>query len=161
MKNPAFLFPALALLAGASSCQKDNDDLTPDNPVLICGIYGMRCEADLDGSQTCFSSSLIANLADGQISIGGVHPTSGTVALLLDDMTLGTHAATDSVNHILLIVGGVAYQTRDDQPGQITISSHDQGGNHIKGSFSAQLTSADGSPAKSLAGTFDVCYLEQ
>ena len=161
MKNPAFLFPALALLAGASSCQKDNDDLTPDSPVEICGIDGMRLQAELDGSETCFSSSLIANLADGQLSIGGVNPASGTVALLLDDMTVGTHAATDSVNHLMLIIGGVAYQTRDDLPGQITISSHDQDGNHIKGAFSAQLTSANGSPAKSLVGTFDVSYLEQ
>jgi hypothetical protein len=161
MKNLVLPFLALPLLVAVSSCQKDHDEAGPDSPVEICGIDGMRLEADLDGSETCFSSSLIANLADGQLSIGGVNPASGTVALLLDDMTVGTHAATDSVNHVLLIISGVAYQTRDDLPGEITISSHDLGSNHIKGSFSAQLTSADGSPAKSLAGTFDVTYLEQ
>lgn len=161
MKNIHYLLPAVALLLSVSSCQKDNNDLTPKIPVEFCGIDGMRLQADLDGSETCFSSSLIANLADGQIAIGGVNPASGSVALLLDDVAVGTHAAADSVNKVLLVIGGVAYQTTDDQPGQITISSHDQGGNHIKGSFSAQLTSADGSPAKSLAGTFDVTYLEQ
>ena len=68
---------------------------------------------------------------------------------------------TDQVWIGKLIVGGVAYESTNDAPGSITVSSHNEGGNHIKGSITAQLASADGSPAKSVSGTFDVTYLEQ
>lgn len=161
MKNIAHLILVPAMLVGFASCQKDENDLTPDLPIDICGIDGMRMKADVDGSGTCFSASLLGNLADGQLAIGGVNTTGGSLALLLDDMSPGTHAATDSTNHILLLVGGVAYQSTNASPGAINISSHDQGSNHIKGSFAGQLASADGSPAKSISGTFDVTYLEQ
>ena len=155
------LLPVAALLVVLASCQKDNDSATPDLPIEVCGIDGMRLQADLDGSETCFSASLIGNLADGQLTIGGVNPTSGSLALQLDDLTVGTYAATDSTNHIFLVAGGVAFQSTDGTPGSITISSHNQSGNHIKGSFSAQLAPANGSPAKSVSGTFDMTYLEQ
>lgn len=149
------------LLFNNSACVKDDNDSTPDLPIAVCGIDGMRLEAHVDDSETCFSTSLIGNLADGQLMIGGMHATAGSLALQLDELTVGTHTATQDANHLLLIVGGVTFESSNATPGSITISSHNEGGNHIKGSFTAQLTSPDGSPAKSVSGTFDLTYLEQ
>lgn len=160
MKNLAYLLAAPMLLC-VSACQKDKIDATADLPIDICGIDGMRLQADLDGSETCFSTSLIGSLADGQIMIGGMHPATGSLALQLDQLAVGTHVAMGTVNPLLLVLGGVAYESSDQTPGLITITSHDQSGNHIKGSFSAQLSSPEGSPAKSVSGTFDVTYIEQ
>jgi len=140
---------------------KDDDPSTPDLPIDICGIDGMRLQADVDGSVTCFSTSLVGNLADGQLMLGGMNVTVGSLAIQLDELSVGTHAATQDANHLLLIVGGVAYESTNDAPGSITISAHHEGSNHIKGAFTAQLASPDGSPAKSVSGTFDVTYLEQ
>ncbi len=160
MKTPALCLLLVALVT-TSSCVKDDDKVTPDLPIDICGIDGMRLQADVDGAETCFSTSLIGNLADGQLMFGGMNVTTGSLAIQLDELTVGTHASTQDTNHLLLIVGGVAYESTNDAPGSITVSSHNEGGNHIKGSITAQLASADGSPAKSVSGTFDVTYLEQ
>lgn len=158
MKNPIHLIGLTALFIGISACQKDKEEQIAD--LDICGIDGMRLQADIDGAGTCFSSSLFASEAEGELSIGGVNPTTGSVALLLNDLGVGTHAATDTANTIVLIANGVAYQCADGVPGTITITSHDEGGNHIKGSFSAQVAAADGSPARTVSGAFDVSYLE-
>lgn len=154
-------FLLTALLISNSACVKDDNDSTPDLPIELCGIDGMRLEAHVDGSGTCFSTSLIGNLADGQLMIGGMHATAGSLALQLDELTIGTYAATQDANHVLLIIGGVAFESSNAAPGSITITSHDESGNRIKGSFTAQLASPDGSPAKSVSGTFDLTYLEQ
>ncbi len=160
MKHTALLFLIPAILLQVA-CVKDDNEATPELPIAICGIDGMRLEAHVDGSEACFSTSLIGNLADGQIMLGGSHPTTGTLAIQLDNLATGTHAASGNANHILLVLGGMAYESSDEVPGYITISSHDQGGNRIKGSFSAQLISPEGGPTKTASGTFDVTYIEQ
>lgn len=160
MKRSRLCFFISVILMG-TACVKDENDATPDLPIAICGIDGMRMEVQVDGSETCFSTSLIGNLADGQLMIGGMHPTTGSMALQLDELTVGTHSATGQMNHLLLIVGGATYESTDDAPGSIVISAHDIGGNRIKGSFSASLVSPEGSPSKTVAGTFDLTYIEQ
>ncbi len=160
MKHTAklLLVPGLFLF---SACQKDEIDQTPDAPVEICGIDGMRMKADVDGAAICFSNTLVANMADGQLTIGGVNPISGSLALQLDQTSVGSHAATGDMNHVFFTVGTVAYQSTNEAPGSITITSHDESANRIKGSLTAQLASPDGSPAKNVSGSFEVLYLEQ
>ena len=161
MKHNAALFFAPALVLCFSACVKDEIDQTPDPPVEICGIDGMRMKADVDGAAICFSSTLVANLADGQLTIGGINPTSGSLALQLDETSVGTHSATGDMNQVFFTMGTVAYQSTNEAPGVISVNSHDQGANRIKGSFTVQLASPDGSPAKNVSGTFEVLYLEQ
>ncbi len=161
MKHNASLFFALTLLLCLTACEKDEIDQTPDAPVEICGIDGMRMKADVDDAAICFSATLVANLADGQLTIGGINPTSGSLALQLDETSVGTHVATGDMNQVFFTIGTVAYQSTNEAPGTINITSHDQSANRIKGLFTAQLASPDGSPAKSVSGTFEVLYLEQ
>ncbi len=161
MKHLVPVLLAPALLLATVSCVKDDNDATPDPPIAICGIDGMRMSADVDGADICFSTSLVANLADEQLAIGGIHPSAGALAVQLDETTVGTHGATGDMNHVFLTVGGIAYQSTNENPGSITITSHNTGGNRIKGSFTGHLFPPDGSPARSVAASFEVIYLEQ
>lgn len=158
IRSASLLLLAILMLI---ACKKDEDDEVIPTPVpTVCGIDGMRLQGTIGSESFCANASLFADLAI-LLTSNGISQTGTSLTLELDSLSVGAHAATLDVNHVLYTDQlGLPWNTADAFPASVNISSHDTTANRIKGSISGNLYSPTGGENRSISASFDLTYLE-
>jgi hypothetical protein len=149
-----FLFAALTG-AVISSCKKDEEEPGP------CDELGsVFLKAKIDGDQFCANTTLFADYTI-LLTVNGMMDNGATLTLELDSLQPGTYEMGEMTNHALYTSSlAMGYETTDDNPGTLIITSHNEATNRIKGTFSATLRNPLGGDVSLTSGSFDLVYTE-
>lgn len=159
--NTHFASLALACILFAS-CGKDKDDIpTPlGGGSTECGTSGARLQATFDGASWCANASLFAALAD-ILTVNGITSMGSTLTMELDSLGVGTYAMSAESNRLLFTTNlGLAYNTTDEQPATLNITSHNVATRRVQGNFSGNLSAVLGGADKAISGSFDLFYVD-
>jgi hypothetical protein len=157
-RTPLYLAACLVLM---SSCKKEDDPAPTPPPAVVCGMDGARLQATFDGASWCANLTLFADGVPGTITISGMTQMGSTLTLELEDTDVGTHPVSEDSNTILFTTSMAAgYLSSNNDPGTVTITSHNTATRRIQGSFSANLYEELGGTSKPITGQFDVQYVE-
>ncbi len=160
MKKYMSLILAIGLLSACSKSDSNTGNV-PVNTDPCNSVLPNKVSCRFNGAQWCADSICFADYAIG-MTIFGQTFDGASLLIELDDIQPGTYPITLDRNHVLYISAfGMAYESSNSQPGQITITSNDPVTNHLKGTF--QLNVLDPLLSSWLPitnGNIDVYYTE-
>lgn len=147
------------------SCKKDssdNDNSGNNNNTSCTSLLPNKVSASLNGVTWCADSICFADYSGLGMTIFGQTFDGASILLELDDVTPGVYSMSTDVNHVLYIDNmGMAYESTDDNPGEIVITQNNVSTNSFKARFNVVLRNpilATSLPLSS--GSVDVLYTE-
>ncbi len=152
------LLPALLIAGmGISSCKKSESSSKTNDCSLPNGY--LRCNDGTD--DFCADASLFADNAI-VLTINGMTSQGATLTIELDSINAGTYPVNENTNHFLYTDKlGMGYESTDDNPGTVTITSNNRSTNKITGSFIVPVREHLLGTSKTLhSGTFSLNYTE-
>jgi len=147
----------LLLIAVLFSCKKKEVEPTPDPCITILPT---KVTFMFSGVQWCANSTSFADLGV-DMTIHGENQDGSTFTMELDSLKPGNYQIREDYNHFLFTTNMAdAYESTDDNPGTLVITSHDSSSNVLKGTFNVTVRSPlSGSKAIS-SGSFTAVYTE-
>lgn len=142
------------------SCKDEDDDLTVDPP-LVCSLPNGTLKWKENGVEKCANATILAD--QGIIlTVYGLSAQGPSLTLELDSTSVGTHELTADYNYVLYTDGlALAWEATNEQPGTITISSHNESTNRIEGTFQINLVNPLNGATKQITdGQISVTYTE-
>ena len=158
MRTTCLLLATTMLVATA--CKKDDPPAPAAPPAAVCGVDGARLQATFNDAPWCADLTLFADGITGTITISGMTQMGSTLTLELEDTAVGTHAMREDRNSILFTTLASAFSTSNDDPGTLTITTHDTATRRLRGTFTANVYEELGGTSRPLSGNFDVQYIE-
>lgn len=141
-----------------SSCKKDEEETeTP----IICGLPNGTLKWKENGVEKCANASLFADYTI-DMTVNGISAQGPSMTLELDSLNIGTYALTADYNYMLYTDGlALAWEATNEQPGSITITSHNENTNRIEATFHINLVSPISGATKQITdGTLSITYTE-
>jgi hypothetical protein len=164
MKNTLRLL-LIAIVMISWSCKKDSDsdNNSGNNNTTSCtSLLPNKVSATLNNVTWCADSICFADYSGIQMTVFGQTFDGASILLELDDVAPGVYSMGTDVNHILYIDNmGMAYESTDDNPGEIVITQNNTATNSFKARFNVVLRNplfATSLPLTS--GNIDVLYTE-
>ena len=165
MKNK-FLYSLLLLSACLSftllftACGDDDDD-NNTNPVTDgCTLPTGYLKWTVDGGQLCSNASLFGDYAI-VMTINGISQSGVTMTMELDSVSPGTYQMTENINHLLFTDQlGMAWESTNDNPGTLVITSNNTSTNLIQGTFNITVRNPLGVSKNITNGNFKISYTE-
>lgn len=154
----------LSLLAAGifTGCEDDDDDITTTTPSNTCNsLLPNKVSAKFNGVQWCADSICFADLGT-ELTVFGQTFDGASIVMELDDTTVGQHVIGETENHIVFIdnLAGT-WESTDDNPGQLTVVSHNSSTNQYKANFTVRLRNLlSGQLVSVTSGNIDVYYTE-
>ena len=146
---------AIALL---SSCKKDEEETeTP----IICGLPNGTLKWKENGVEKCANASLFADYTI-DMTVNGISVQGPSMTLEMDSLSVGTYPLTADYNYMLYTDGlALAWEATNEQPGSITITSHNESTNRIEANFHINLVSPISGATKQITdGQLSIIYTE-
>lgn len=144
----------LFFISVSYSCKKDPEKDPCDNGTPY------KLTATIDGNNWCANTSLFADKGT-VLTINGINQNGSTLTLELDDFTPGRFQILESRNHILYTDAiANAYESTDDNPGTLIITSNNETTNVIKGTFNFTGRSPLAGNKTLGSGSFELFYTE-
>ncbi len=141
-----------------SACHQEELNTVP----LIgsdCGSEGHRVSVTTDGDFQCLSASVIAiGSPEGDVAIQGLGLNGISVTLQIDSVANGDFPIGEDDNAVLWMQTGTAFLSTDEDPGVLTILSHDEATHRVSGTFDVVVHHAADPTTHELSGSFDVTY---
>lgn len=158
--NKLITLSAVAAIA-LSACHTEELDTLPIPGLNDCGSDGHRLEASVNGDGWCANTGLIAMGSDNTVNITGIAISGSTLILQVDSAGIGTQTIGEGQNGVLWMELGIPFTSVDEDPGTVTILSHDMDNHRVSGTIDVVLHSADGPATREVSATFDVTYTVQ
>ncbi len=156
IKRIGFLLSLLFL----SSCGEDSPENPLNNISDNCSLPNGHLKWTVEGNDYCANASLFADHAL-VMTMNGITLTGITITLELDSILPGTYPMKADINSILFTDQlGMAWQTTDDNPGTLQITSNNTSTNLLQASFSATLRNPLGLSKSLSQGTIKIHYTE-
>mgnify|MGYP007127719266 CR=1 FL=1 len=155
--NLLLLFISILTL---SACVKAGKEVAEELGIVpsSCGTDGARLEASVNGNAFCADGNLSA-ISDGtSATVIGLGLLGSAVTLQVDTLAAGTYVMNEAENSLLYMELGTPYVSIAEQPGTLTISSHDPASHRLKASFDAHVRNEMSGTVKPISGTVDVTY---
>jgi hypothetical protein len=152
----AFLL-TIAMLV--TSC-KDEEAEEIETP-LICSMPNGTLRWTTDGAERCANATLFGDYGIF-LTVNGISSQGQTLTLELDSLSVGTHEISADANFMLYTDGlAVAWEATNEQPGTITITSHNEATNRLEATFEAKLVNPISGTTKTLSsGQLVITYTE-
>lgn len=93
------------------------------------------------------------------MTINGLNGNGSSLTLELDSVMPGTYQITEDVNHMIYL-NGDGWESTNDNPGTLVITSNNTSTNQIKGTFTVTLRSPLSGNLSVTEGKFDLFYTE-
>jgi hypothetical protein len=147
----------LSAIVLLSSCKKDEEEETP----IICGLPNGTLKWKENGVEKCANVSLFADYTI-DMTVSGISAQGPTFTLELDSLNVGTYALTADYNYMLYTDGlALAWEATNEQPGSITITSHNESTNRLEATFQINLVSPISGATKQITdGQLSITYTE-
>jgi hypothetical protein len=152
----AFLFTTSVLF---TSC-KDEEEEVIETP-LVCSLPNGTLTWTTDGAERCANTTLFGDYGIF-LTVNGISSQGQTLTLELDSLSVGTHELSADANFMLYTDGlAVAWEVTNEQPGTITITSHNETTNRLEATFQATLVNPLSGATKTLSnGQLKITYTE-
>jgi hypothetical protein len=139
---------------------KDEEEEVPDTP-LICGLPNGTIKWKENGVEKCANANIVADNAI-ILTIYGLSAQGPSITFELDSVSVGTHELTADYNYMLYTDGlALAWEATNEQPGSITITSHNESTNRIEGTFQINVVNPLNGVTKQITdGQLSVTYTE-
>ncbi|MBL7924945.1 MAG: hypothetical protein JNL88_12160 [Bacteroidia bacterium] len=125
-----------------------------------CSLPNGSLKWTTDGGLKCASASLFADQAM-VMTVNGISQTGLSMTLELDSMQPGTYEMKAGVNSLLFTDQlGMAWQSTDDNPGTLVVSSNNASTNLFEASFNCTARNPLGMSKSISGGTLRVFYTE-
>jgi hypothetical protein len=153
----AITFTSLALFL--SSC-KEEEEPEVESP-LVCSLHSGTLRWTVDGAERCANASLFGDYGTF-LTVNGIAIEGQTLTLELDSLSVGTHELSYDSNFMLYTDGlAVAWEATNEQPGSITITSHNETTNRLEATFQINLVNPMNSAVKAITnGQLIINYTE-
>lgn len=147
-------------IATLTACVKAGKEVAEELGIVpsSCGTDGARIEASVDGTTFCADGQIVAVSEGNTATITGLGLLGSSLSMELDTLEAGTHPINEARNAIMYMSLGTPYTSMADQPGTLTISSHDAANHRLKASFEATLRNEMSGATKPISGSVDVTY---
>jgi hypothetical protein len=162
MKSRLNAIVLLFLLMGStlflSSCKDEEEDIeTP----IVCGLPNGTLKWTSDGAERCANASLFGDYGIF-LTVNGITSQGQTLTLELDSLSVGTHEISADANYMLYTDNlAVVWEATNEQPGTITITSHNEQTNRLEATFNVNLVNPINGATKSLSsGQLKITYTE-
>jgi hypothetical protein len=147
------------------SCSKDSsdDNASGNNNNSSCtSLLPNKVSATINNVTWCADSICFADYSGLGMTIFGQTFDGASILLELDDVTPGVYTMGTDVNYLLYIDSfGMAYESTDDNPGEIVITQNNTSTNSFKARFNVVLRSPLLATSLPLTGgNVDVLYTE-
>jgi hypothetical protein len=152
----AILF-AMPLVFTACTDDEVEDIETP----IVCSLPNGTLKWTTDGTERCANASLFGDYGIF-LTVNGISSQGQTLTLELDSLSVGTHELSADANFMLYTDGlAVAWEVTNEQPGTITITSHNESTNRLEATFQATLVNPVSGATKTLSnGQLSIKYTE-
>jgi hypothetical protein len=152
---------ALLLCAGVVTFISCKDEEEVVDPPLVCGLPNGTIRWKENGVEKCANASIIADNAI-ILTISGLSAQGPTITFELDSVSVGTHELTADYNYVLYTDGlALGWEATNEQPGSITINSHNESTNRIEGTFQINVVNPINGVSKQITdGQLSVTYTE-
>ncbi|MBL0102650.1 MAG: hypothetical protein IPP51_02070 [Bacteroidetes bacterium] len=137
MKKLYFILFAMILIS--AGCKKDEPVTSEPTPVGCSSVLPNKLSCKVAGQEWCANTTCFGDLAI-IMTINGVNSSTSSLTLELEDFTPGTYQIREDRNHILYTSGN-AWESTNDNPGTLIITSNDTSTNHLTGTFTVTLRS--------------------
>jgi len=137
-----------------TGCKEDELETDPCENSMVNIL-----EVNVDDSKWCANLTINANFAI-QLVITGINQSASSLTMELDDAEPGTYQIDASTNFVYLTVGGMIYESTNEDPGTLTILENNADTNKARGTFSCKLYSPMGATKNLTNGTFDLSYTD-
>ena len=163
MRHRSIYLPTLALctlgaIALLTSCKKDEEETeTP----IICGLPNGTLKWKENGVEKCANATLFADYTI-DMTVNGLSAQGPTMTLELDSLNVGTYPLTADYNYMLYTDAlALGWESTNEQPGSITITSHNENTNRLEATFHITLVSALNGATKQITdGQLSITYTE-
>ena len=149
------LFTAILLFGG---CKKDSPSNTTPAAVACSSALPNKLSCKVAGQEWCANTTCFGDLAI-VMTINGINSSTSSLTLELEDFAPGTYQITQDRNHILY-TSGDAWESTNDNPGTLVITSNDTSTNRLTGTFSVTLRSPIRGNLTVTNGSFNLFYTE-
>ena len=151
-----FLFIGSTLLI--ASC-KDEEEVV-ETPI-VCGLPNGTLKWTSDGAERCANATLFGDYGIF-LTVNGITTQGQTLTLELDSLSVGTHEISADANYMLYTDNlAVLWEATNEQPGTITITSHNEETNRLEATFNVNLVNPINGVTKSLTnGQLKITYTE-
>jgi len=151
-----FLFIGSTLLF--ASC-KDEEEVV-ETPI-VCGLPNGTLKWTSDGAERCANATLFGDYGIF-LTVNGITTQGQTLTLELDSLSVGTHEISADANYMLYTDNlAVLWEATNEQPGTITITSHNEETNRLEATFNVNLVNPINGVTKSLTnGQLKITYTE-
>ena len=152
----AILFAATLVF---TAC-KDKEEEEIETPI-VCGLPNGTLKWTTDGTERCANASLFGDYGIF-LTVNGISLQGQTLTLELDSLSVGTHELSADANFMLYTDGlAVVWEVTNEQPGTITITSHNESTNRLEATFQATLVNPVSGATKTLSnGQLSLSYTE-
>jgi len=150
----------IATIATLSACAKAGKEVAEELGIVpsSCGSDGARMQATVDGATFCADGHIMAVSDHTSANISGIGLLGNTITLQVDTLAEGTYVIDEAENAVLFMALGTPYVSMADQPGTLSISSHNATDRRLKASFEATVRNEMNGTTKPISGTVDVTY---
>jgi hypothetical protein len=138
------MLPFLVLIGFLVACDKKDDDSSTTNPPAATGCTSLlpnKLSAKIANQEWCSDQSCFGDLA------------------VVMTIMPGTYQITEDVNHMIYL-NGDGWESTNDNPGTLVITSNNTSTNQIKGTFTVTLRSPLSGNLSVTEGKFDLFYTE-
>jgi hypothetical protein len=164
MKLKTFRFlPLTAILIASTTlftACKDEEEEDIETP-LVCGLPNGTLKWTADGAERCANTTLFGDYGIF-LTVNGISSQGQTLTMELDSLTVGTHELSADANYLLYTDAlAVAWEITNEQPGTITITSHNETTNRLEATFQATVVNPISGATKTLSnGQLSISYTE-
>jgi hypothetical protein len=143
-----------------ASCKEEEDPIEVESP-LVCGLPNGTLRWTSDGAERCANTTLFGDYGIF-LTVNGISSEGQTLTLELDSLSVGTHELSADVNYLLYTDNlAVAWEITNEQPGSITIISHNETTNRLEATFQATVVNPLSGVSKTLSnGQLSITYTE-
>jgi hypothetical protein len=155
------MLPFLVMIGFLVACDKKDDDSSTTNPPAATGCTSLlpnKLSAKIANQEWCSDQSCFGDLAV-VMTINGLNGNGSSLTLELDSVMPGTYQITEDVNHMIYL-NGDGWESTNDNPGTLVITSNNTSTNQIKGTFTVTLRSPLSGNLSVTEGKFDLFYTE-
>jgi hypothetical protein len=141
------------------SCNDEQvDDI--DNPIG-CSLPSGSLKWTIDGTERCANASLFGDYGI-YLTVNGITSQGQTLTLELDSLSVGTHELSADENYMLYTDNfALVWEATNEQPGTITITSHNETTNQLNATFQINLVNPLNGQTKSISnGQLNIKYTE-
>lgn len=139
---------------------KDEEEVEVETP-LVCGLPNGTLRWTSDGTESCANATLFGDYGIF-LTVNGISSQGQTLTFELDSLSVGTHELSPDANFMLYTDNlAVAWEVTNEQPGTITITSHNESTNRLEATFQATVVNPVSGASKTLSnGQLSITYTE-